>query len=61
MTKCKNYSMMFSEIERVWGEQLNGTPEAQRFVWWGVQFSDKRIQLFPGEATQGASLRQVLG
>ncbi len=60
MIKCKNYSMMLSEIERVRGEQLNRTPEAQRFVWLGVQFSGRRIQFFPGTATQGASLRQVL-
>ena len=32
MTKCKKRSMMLPEIESVRGEQLCGTPEAQRLV-----------------------------
>jgi hypothetical protein len=32
LTKCKKRSMMLPEIERVRGEQLCGTPEAQRLA-----------------------------
>jgi hypothetical protein len=56
MTKCKKRSMMLPEIERVHGEQLRGTPEAQRLAWSGVQCPGYRIQLFLDEATQVATL-----
>ena len=60
MTKCKQRSMMLPEIERVWSEQLCGTPEAQRLTWSGVQFPGNRIHLFLGAAAQVAALGQVL-
>lgn len=52
--------MMLLEIESVRGEQLSGTPEAQRLAWSGVQFPGNRIQFFLSEATQVATLGQVL-
>ena len=51
---------MLPEIERVRGEQLRGTPKTQRLAWSGIQSPDNRIQLVLGEATQVASLGQVL-
>ena len=56
MTKCKKRSMMLSEIERAWSEQLCGTSEAQRFAWPSIQLPGNRIQLFLREATQVAVL-----
>jgi hypothetical protein len=46
MTKCKKRSMMLPEIERVRGEQLRWTSEAQRFAGSGVQYPGHCIQLF---------------
>ena len=60
MTKCKKRSMMLPEIERVRGEQLCGTPEAQRLARPGIQLPGYRIQLFLREATQVAALGQIL-
>lgn len=60
MTKCKKRSMMLAKIERVRGERLCGTPEAQRLTWSGVQYPGHRIQLFLGEAAQVAARGQVL-
>jgi len=60
MAKRKNRSMMLSEIERVRGEQLRVTPEAQRFAESGVQCLGHRIKLFLGESTHLAPLGQVL-
>jgi len=60
MSKCKKCSMMRSEIESVRSEQLRRALEAQRLAWPGVQFPGNRIQLFLSEATQIATLGQVL-
>ena len=51
---------MLPEIESVRSEQLRGAPEAQRLAWSGVQFPGNGIQLFLSEATQVATLGQVL-
>ena len=60
MTTCKKRNMLLPEIERVRGEPLRGTPEAQRLTWLGVQPPGHRIQLFLREAAQVAALGQVL-
>ena len=60
MTKCKKRSTMLPEIERVRGEQLRWTPEAQRLAGSGIQYPDHCIQLFLGEATHVTTFRQVL-
>ena len=60
MTKCKKRSMMLPEIERIRGEQLCGTFEAQRLAWPSIQLPGNRIQLFLREATQVAALGQIL-
>ena len=52
--------MMLPEIESVGGEQLCGTPEAQRLSWADIQFPGNRIQLFLGEAAQVAAFEQTL-
>jgi hypothetical protein len=52
--------MMLPEIECVRGEQLRGTPEAQRLAWPGVQCPGNRIQLVLRDAAQVAALGQLL-
>ncbi len=60
MTKCKQRSMMLLEIERIQGEQLCGTLEAQRLAWPGVQLPGYPVQLVLRETTQVAALGQIL-
>ena len=43
---------MLLEVVSVRGEQLIGTPEAQRLGWSSVEFPGNRIRLFLSEATQ---------
>ena len=52
--------MVLLEIESVRSEQLGRTLEAQRLARSGVLFPGDRIQLLLSEATQVATLGQVL-
>ena len=55
MATWKKCSMMLSETERVWGEQLRETSEARRLAWPGVQCPGNHIQLFLREAAEVAA------